>query len=130
MKDPPKHDATQPLKGARVLVVEDDFLILTELEQVLSEAGAEVAGLCRTVEEALDLAKGDNLSAAILDIMLGRESVAPVARELDDGGIPFVFYSGQAETDPIRREWPGCKIFSKPARPQAIVNALADLVKR
>jgi DNA-binding response OmpR family regulator len=118
------------LKGARVLLVEDDFLILAELEQVLSEAGAEVAGLCRTVEEALRLAAGNSLSAAILDIMLGQESVAPVARKLDEAGVPFVFYSGQAGTDPIRREWPACKILSKPARPQAIVNALAELALR
>src|SRR5262245_37151541 len=62
------------LSGARILVVEDDFLILTELETVLSEAGAQVAGACRTVDEALALALERDLDAALLDLRVGREA--------------------------------------------------------
>lgn len=45
------------LNGVRVLVVEDDGLLLMELEAVLLDAGAEVAGLCRSVDEALRIVK-------------------------------------------------------------------------
>jgi chemotaxis response regulator CheB len=45
------------LNGVRVLVVEDDGLLLMELEAVLLDAGAEVAGLCRPVDEALRIVK-------------------------------------------------------------------------
>jgi DNA-binding NtrC family response regulator len=115
------------LKGARVLVVEDDFLILMELETILSEAGAEIAG-CRTVKDALALAEKNALAAAVLDIRLGRETIAPVARELARRGIPFVFYSGQVNTDAVRAEWPDRRLVPKPAQPRAIVNAVADLL--
>jgi DNA-binding NtrC family response regulator len=115
------------LKGARVLVVEDDFLILMELETILSEAGAEIAG-CRTVEDALALAAKNGLAAAVLDIRLGRETIAPVARELARRGIPFVFYTGQIDTDAMRAEWPDCIIVPKPAQARTIVTAVADLL--
>jgi DNA-binding response OmpR family regulator len=130
MEDPPKPDATLPLKGARVLVVEDDFFILMDLESILTAAGAEVVGPCRTVKDAMPLAERDGLSAAILDIQLEHETVEPVARKLCSRDVPFIFYTGQTETDPIREEWPDHKIVIKPAQPRFIINAIAELVKR
>ena len=41
-------DGALPLTGARVLVVEDDFIIAAEVELALTEAGAQVVGPCRT----------------------------------------------------------------------------------
>ena len=115
------------LKGVRVLVVEDDFLILMELEAILGEAGAETAG-CSSVRDALALAETNGLAAAVLDVRLGRETVAPVARELARRGIPFVFYTGQFDTDAMRAEWPGRRFVPKPSQPRTIVNAVADLL--
>jgi two-component SAPR family response regulator len=118
------------LEGSRVLVVEDDFILSMALEAMLAEAGAEIAGVCRTLSDALSLAEGDDLSAAILDIQLGEDTVVPVARRLFDRGIPFLFYTGQTETGPIRSEWPRCTIISKPAQPGTIISALARLTGR
>jgi hypothetical protein len=44
--------------------------------------------------------------------------------------VPFAFYTGQTETDPIRADWPHCEIVAKPASPQAIVTAVAGLLRR
>ncbi len=121
-------DRNSSLEGALVLLVEDDFLISLDVETALAAAGAEVAK-SRTVRDGLALADEEDLAAAILDIRLGRESVAPVARRLAGRGIPFLFYSGQVDIDAIRAEWPRCRFISKPARPQAIVDALAELLK-
>jgi len=57
----------EPLRGVRVLVVEDDFIILMELETILGAAGAETAG-CGTVKDAIALAERNGLAAAVLDI--------------------------------------------------------------
>src|SRR5262245_14062832 len=100
--------ASAPLSGARILVVEDDFLIALELAAVLSDAGAEVVGPSHTVEAALQLAEGETLSAAVLDIRIGKTTVAPVARCLSAHDVPFLFYTGQSRTDPLREEWPDC----------------------
>jgi DNA-binding response OmpR family regulator len=118
------------LQGTRVLVVEDDVILLMELEAILLEAGAEIAGLCRTVKDALAATDKDGIAAAILDVRVGRATIAPVARQLARRGTPFIFYTGQVETDPVLREWAGRKVLSKPARPGAIVAAVADLVQR
>jgi DNA-binding response OmpR family regulator len=118
------------LNGALVLVVEDDFVIAMELESILVDAGAEVAGPCRSVKDALALAGDHGLAAAILDVRIGRETIAPVAKELVRRAIPFVFYTGQADTDLIRTEWPGCKIVHKPAHPRSIVSAIASLLQQ
>jgi DNA-binding NtrC family response regulator len=123
------HDAAGPLSGERVLVVEDDVIITVDLESVLLAAGAEIAGFGRTVTDALALVDGDQITAAILDIRLGRETVAPVARQLAERGIPFIFYSAQVDIDWIRAEWPLCKFIPKPARPRTIVNAIAAAVR-
>jgi hypothetical protein len=44
-------DDTPALKGVRILVVEDDPLLLLDLESVLLDAGADIAGLCASVAE-------------------------------------------------------------------------------
>jgi DNA-binding LytR/AlgR family response regulator len=119
-----------------VLIVEDDFIIASELEAVLTEAGAEIAGSCRNVAEALAVIETfavsgiDGVIAAILDIRLGSETIAPVARALAAHGVPFVFYSGQVQNDPIRAEWPRSRIVEKPAVARAIVAAVAELRER
>jgi len=122
---------TQPkLKGARVLIVEDDALLLMDLETILVEAGAEVVGPCRKVDEALAVAETDGIAAAILDVRVGRKPITPVARRLASRGTPFIFYTGQVEADPELAEWHGCTVLSKPARSAAIVAAVAGLLQQ
>jgi DNA-binding NtrC family response regulator len=116
------------LQGVRILVVEDDFLMLMELEAILSEAGAEIAAGCQTVKDALASAEENGLAAAVLDVQVGRETVAPVARELAGRGVPFVFYTGQGDTDAMLAEWPGCRVVPKPSQARAIIKAVADLL--
>jgi DNA-binding response OmpR family regulator len=116
------------LTGTRLLLVEDNFLILLELKTVLREAGADTLE-ARTVEDALMMAEQEGISAAVLDIRIGLDSVAPVARRLAASGTPFLFYTGQVGNDRLMAEWPECKIIPKPAPPRAIVTAVANLLK-
>jgi DNA-binding NarL/FixJ family response regulator len=95
------------LHGARVLIVEDDALLRMELEYILQEAGAEIAGSCRTVKEGLAAAANGMVAVAILDVRIGSETVDPVARQLAERGTPFLFYTGQMEKDPQLTTWPG-----------------------
>src|SRR5437868_11638335 len=117
------------LQGCRVLVVEDEFIIALEIQSDLEDAGATVVGPAFTLRLAMDLAAHADLSAATLDLRLGRDSVRPVARILADRGIPFAFYTGQPANDPVRAEWPRSRFLSKPAGAEEIVQAVAELVK-
>jgi DNA-binding NtrC family response regulator len=116
------------LEGVRVLVVEDDVMILMHLEAILSDAGAEIAAGCQTVKDALVFAEKNGIAAAILDVRLGRETIVPVARLLARRGVPFVFYTGQCDTAAMRAEWPDCTIVPKPSQPRTIIDAVADLL--
>lgn len=123
----PEHDAA--LAGVHVLVVEDDFLILMELDAVLHDAGAEVVDSCRTIEAALARLDKDAIGVAVLDLRVGRESIAPVARRLAERGVPFVFYTGQIESDPIIKAWPAARFVQKPASSRTIVDAVAAAMR-
>jgi DNA-binding response OmpR family regulator len=121
-------DDGRALQGARILVVEDDFLLMMELEMILSEAGADSVEACSSIQQALAVAGRDGISAAVLDVRIGRDTTADVARLLTSRGTPFIFYTGQVQNDRLVREWPHCRIISKPARPKVIVDAVAALL--
>jgi len=112
------------LWGVRVLVVEDDPLLLMDLESTLIEAGAVVAGLCQTVAEALARLEVNDFAVAVLDFRLGSETISPVARRLVKRGVPFVLYTGQTRADENLIEWDKCAIVEKPAPPRVLVSAV------
>jgi DNA-binding response OmpR family regulator len=120
-------DDVPALTGARVLVVENEYFISVELEAILTEAGAQIVGPCQSVREALPLVD-QNLSAAVLDIHLVSETVAPVAAQLIEYGVPFIYYTGQLETDEILTQWPSRKVVQKPASAATLVDAVAALL--
>ena len=83
------------LRGCRVLVVEDEYLIAEDLCEELLSCGAEVMGPAACVADALDLlGYGPAPDMAVLDIGLENEKVYPVADALRARGIPFVFATG------------------------------------
>ena len=53
------------MEGARVLVVDDEFLIAAQLEADLTAAGAEVVGPSQTLQEASDFAARERLTRTI-----------------------------------------------------------------
>lgn len=120
----------ESLRGLSVLVVEDEFLLLSELETVLREAGVGTVYACRTVPEAYSSLDKREIAAAILDVRIGHDSVAPVARRLAKRKTPFLFYTGQTAKDPVMLEWPACPILSKPAPSHRVISALRDLLKQ
>jgi CheY-like chemotaxis protein len=82
-----------PPAGRLVLVVEDEFLIAMDLEQLLRRHGWRVLGPAATVAAALRLLRGAMPDVALLDVNLGGELVTPVAVELRARGVPFVLAS-------------------------------------
>jgi len=87
---------SEHLKGRRLLVVEDEYLVAADLAASLESLGTEVIGPAASVEEALSFVEKDGarLDGAVLDINLRNERVYPVADVLTARGIPFVFTSG------------------------------------
>lgn len=120
---------TSRLSGSFVLVVEDEVIIAMELQAALEDAGAHVIWPAHTLDAAIECAAHEEISVAVLDLRLGRQPVGPVARLLAERGIPFVFYSGQPENDPLREDWPDAVFVTKPAMPDRLINAIARLLQ-
>lgn len=84
--------AREALAGKRLLLVEDDYYVATELMQLLASTGMTVIGPAPDVEGAFELvAVTPDLDGAVLDINLAGDMVFPVADELERLGVPFIF---------------------------------------
>ena len=70
----------------RILIVEDDFLVAGELEYALQSAGFEVAGTASSASEAIELARTQQPTIAIMDIRLAgtRDGVDTARRLMSD----------------------------------------------
>ena len=90
----PSVDSVRELAGRTVLVVEDEAIIAVMIADVLNELGATVLGPAGSLQQALALADDPRIEAAILDVNLRGERVAPIAARLFDRGIPFAFATG------------------------------------
>jgi hypothetical protein len=105
----------QSLVGRRIAVIDGHPVIQMAIERALAVAGATVVPV-----------SDERLEGAVLGIGLNYEtSLAPIALGLFRRGIPFFFYTGQGEADldPIRRAWPGCKILPKPGSAAEVAQA-------
>jgi CheY-like chemotaxis protein len=80
----------------RVLVVEDNYFLATELVEELIDQGAAVIGPASNLSAAMELVEKHEceLDAASLDVNLNGQLVFPVAEMLRAHGIPFVFATG------------------------------------
>jgi ActR/RegA family two-component response regulator len=86
---------TTTLRGRRLLIVEDEYTVATDLARAFEEVGVDVVGPAGSVKEALKLlAEAGDIDGAVLDVKLCDEQVFPVADVLMDRGIPFVFATG------------------------------------
>ena len=105
-------EAVDAATRARVLVVEDDFLIALELENRLLDAGMEGVGTAMSADEAIGLAKTGKPDLAIMDIRLaGRRDGVDAAIELFSAyGIRSIFASAHADNETRKRATPASPI--------------------
>ncbi len=83
-----------PLAGRRVLVVEDQFIIAIDCEDMLFKLGAEQVEVCASVSEAMARIDQALPDLAILDVNLGSGTSQAVGERLRNAAIPFLFATG------------------------------------
>jgi CheY-like chemotaxis protein len=86
------------LRGARVLVVEDEAILSLDLEAMLLDLGCMIAGSADKLDDALQMARTADFDVALLDVNLGGKRVDPVAEAIRARGIPIVFVTGYGRT--------------------------------
>lgn len=83
----------------RVLIVEDDFLVASEAEAALVEAGFKVAAVVASAEDAIAAASKQRPDIAIVDIRLAgkRDGIDAAIELFKDYGIPCIFATAHSD---------------------------------
>lgn len=82
------------LAGLNVLLVEDEFLIALDAEEMLRELGAAAVTVASNFEEAQKRIAEGKFDLAILDVNLNGQKSFPLAEQLLTRGTPVVFGTG------------------------------------
>ena len=118
---------TAALEGLRVLIVEDEFLVATLIEDMLTSAGCIVSGPIPRVAEALDAVHRETIDAAVLDVNLAGDRIDPVADVLSRRNVPFVFVTGYS-SGALPREYAARPRLCKPFKIADLLDKLSGAV--
>jgi DNA-binding NarL/FixJ family response regulator len=117
---------------ARILVVEDDFLIAMQTEAALAAAGFHVIGTAATAEHALELAERERPALAVMDIRLAsKRDGIDAARELyHELNIRCIFATAHDDETTRKRAAPYAPLgwLAKPYTTASLVALVTDAV--
>jgi CheY-like chemotaxis protein len=115
-------------KPTSILIVEDEALVASYIEEVLAESGFRVAGIAASGPEALSLAEETRPRLALVDIRLtgpidGIELACLLRQKF---GVPAIFLSGLADQETTHRAQLAEPLgfLRKPFRPSQVFNAI------
>lgn len=118
---------------ARILVVEDDFLVANEIDIALSDAGFDIAGVAASADEAVELAESQRPALIVMDVRLAGEhdgihAAVEIFRRL---GIRCIFATAYYDQHLLERARPAMPLgwLQKPYSMVSLVNAVRRAVK-
>ena len=116
------------LTGKRILIVEDEYFIASDLKRALDEREAVVLGPMASLGAGLAaLDGGGRIDMAVLDVNLNGDESFEIADRLTQRGVPIMFltgYDGWALPSAHR----GTPRLAKPFAPDAVVRVIERLV--
>lgn len=114
----------QPLDGRNVLIVEDRYIIASEMADHVGRLGGHVIGPSPSVAHAKQLLEQGRVDFALLDVNLNGELVFPLAEAMAERGVPFAFLTGY---DELPAPWRGRPRLEKPVSARRLEELLAAL---
>jgi CheY-like chemotaxis protein len=121
------------IAGKRCLVLDDEFLIALDIQQILEAAGAASVKCFGTSAECLAALKaGEKFDLAVLDFKLndGARNSLSVASLLTRQGTPFVFVTGMTQKDVRSAEFPDAPVVEKPYEALRLLDAIMRALAR
>lgn len=119
---------TSSLQDKRILIVEDEYYIASDLKQALTNAGAQVVGPVSDLATGLALVEAGNLDAAILDMNLDGAMSFPIADQLAQAQVPHLFLTGYDGWS-IPKAYRSVPRMAKPYAAERIIDAVAMLCR-
>jgi DNA-binding NtrC family response regulator len=113
--------------GRTVLVVDDEFLIASMIEDIFARQGANVLTATRVDEAQAHLAAG-HVDFALIDYQMRATPSEPVWSELQARNIPFAFCTGSLAAE-MHEKFPGIIIIPKPFSEDGILEAATALMR-
>jgi DNA-binding response OmpR family regulator len=114
-------------RGREILVVEDEELIATVVEEMLLELGCSKVWIAATAKDAQAILAEHRPHAAVLDVNLGGGSGFQLAQTLADTKIPFLFATGYDRHN-LPTEWTSRPVMQKPFKLDTLVAVLGALL--
>jgi DNA-binding response OmpR family regulator len=121
---------TRLLAGMRCLVVEDEFLIALDLQEIFEAAGAAAVTCLANAEAVLAALREEKFNLAILDINLGgatRTSFS-VAEALTAQKTPFVFLTGMRRDATMTSGFEHVPLLEKPYQQETVLEAIRNVL--
>jgi len=93
------------MRRARILIVEDEYVVARDIEYQLLRIGHEVVGFTALAEEAADLARSSGAELVLMDIRLdGARDGVDAAREVRERhDLPVIFLTAYADDETLER---------------------------
>jgi CheY-like chemotaxis protein len=113
-----------PLSGLSILLLEDEFLIALDAQDILMELGAAQVEVVNTLDAARAALERPLFDLALLDINVNGEMSFPVAEQLAVRNVPVVFASGYELREPPRLNGTPACCISKPYTSENLKIAL------
>ena len=115
------------LTGKRILIVEDEYWLASEIAGALKDEGAEIVGPVSTLEAAQRLLASHKPDCAVLDVNLRGRMAFPIADQLQEAEVPFAIASGY-EMQSLPESLARVPYLRKPFDPSALRNLLPELL--
>lgn len=126
---PPPASGDEPLRGALVLLVEDNMLIALEAEDMLRALGAADVYVAPTLSEADRLVAEHRFHFAMLDINVGQGTSFELATRLKTAGTPFIFASGYGDELALGRRDGYEVVIQKPYERAHLLRAIQQVLQ-
>lgn len=120
----------QDFAGLSILLVEDEYLIALDAEQILKSLGVAKVEVIASFEEAERRAVEAQFDLAVLDVNINGRFSFPIATEIARRGIPVVFATGYQLNDRPEAMLDGAVCVTKPYTTERLRHALCQALSK
>ena len=115
------------LAGKRILVVEDEYFIASDITRALQKADAIVLGPVGDLDKGMSLVASEGPDAAVLDVNLEGSNSFSLAELLEKRSVPYMFLTGYDGWS-LPHAYRAVPRVAKPFAMQAVLKCVASLV--
>lgn len=113
----------RPLSGMTVMIAEDYWLLADAMRLAVDGAGAKVAGMAATLEEAERIAAVSGIDTAVMDLNLRDRQANDLVLQLAAAGIKVVVLTGYEPPAALVGKVHDC--LTKPVATEKLIESLA-----